>query len=141
EARDVVDGAAPDAVGSTTLAETFPPNGTDGVALDTLIGVRFTAPIALDKVASGITLSNDGGTVTAQVFVAEGGRLAFVKPAGHLDPGTTYSLSVREIQDFTGRMISSVAVAFTTAGDSASSPADDETTGVSGSLASLPPLR
>ena len=139
--RDVVDGAAPDAVGSTTLAETFPPNGTDGVALDTLIGVRFTAPIALDKVASGITLSNDGGTVTAQVFVAEGGRLAFVKPAGHLDPGTTYSLSVREIQDFTGRMISSVAIAFTTAGDSPSSPADDETTVVTDSWRSLPPLR
>jgi RHS repeat-associated protein len=131
------------------LAASLPPDGTQGLPVDSLIALRFSKPLSVVTVnAETVTLSSSGGVVTANVIPAEGGRLAFVTPVSSLEPGTAYTLSGSGLSDGTNTL-DDLSISFTTAGTPPSSEAgllgsgDPDDTGsqaFNSPSAKLPPL-
>jgi RHS repeat-associated protein len=106
-----------------TLA-TSPEDGATGVALDALISMRFSRPIAIQSINSQtVTLRGPEGTVSAKVSGAEAGMLAFIIPISNLLPGTSYTVAFSGGADEGGSSGGFTRFTFTTTGDSA----DDDT--------------
>jgi RHS repeat-associated protein len=142
--KAVLDPAAEDLAAPTTLSETSPVSGATDVALNTGLGLRFSAAIQLSSLSEDkMTLrAPEGGDIKIRLVAAEQGRLVFLRSDGPLEPGTTYTLSIRGLDDWVGQRVASAAFTFTTAGDQRALPGDDDETATEESAwRSLPPLR
>jgi hypothetical protein len=90
-------------------------NDAVGVAIDTLIAVRFSARVAVQTLnADTVTLTGPNGTVAATIVPAEGGLLLFVTPKADLQPAARYTLFVNGAQDAAGNRLPFSAFGFST---------------------------
>ncbi len=96
------------------LAESMPQDGAADVPVDTFIAVRFSKPLNVLTVASGMALSGVQGTVDAKIVPAEGGMLAFVSPKQTLDHGSSYTLSLAGLANNSGQTLPDQSILFTT---------------------------
>ena len=100
------------------LAASIPENNAVDVALDTLIGLRFSKLLDVRTLHPGtVTLNGPNGGVAAKIVPAENGRLAFVTPLSSLAAGTTYTISVSGASDKLNP-VTPALLTFTTAGKS-----------------------
>jgi RHS repeat-associated protein len=108
------------------LAQSVPSDGATDTKIDALIALRFSKPLNVMTIVSGVSLSGPQGAVEAKTVPAEGGTLAFVNPAQTLDQGTSYTLSLSGLADNSGQSLPDQTIQFTTA----SSQNDDTGSGV-----------
>ncbi len=95
-------GAAPDALASDALRveESIPQSGATGVAVDSIVAVRFAKPVQVTTVnQTSVSLKSADQEVKARVVAAEAGMLAFVSPEAPLSPGTAYTLTLDGVSD------------------------------------------
>ena len=94
----------------------------------TRIAIRFSPPLDVRSVnPDTVRVTADGRSVGAFVVPAENGRLAFVTPAGALNHGTSYEVSIEGAVDGAGRPLAPTQFAFTTvAAPGEAPPVDDE---------------
>jgi RHS repeat-associated protein len=109
------------------IAASVPADGATDVAVESSIVFRFTHLLnvltATDK--NFILTAPDGSVVPAKVSAAEGGKLVFVLPATSLEPGTNYSLRLRDVTGASGESLSDTSVSFQTKGEPPDSPGLD----------------
>ena len=99
-----------------SLADSHPGDHDKNVPVDTLVALRFSKPIRPSSVSPAmIQLVGPAGAESAEVVVAEGGRLAFVHPTVDLLAGTEYRVAIASIIDADGLSLSETSVTFTTA--------------------------
>jgi RHS repeat-associated protein len=97
------------------LADSLPETDAAGVALDSILGVRFSKRLPIAQLnTANIVLVGPSGAVTGSVVGAEGGMLAFFSPAMELRPATTYTLFVTNLADEEGNTLPSRSIRFTT---------------------------
>ena len=97
------------------LADTLPQSDAVGVALDSVLGVRFSKPLPIAQLnVANIVLVGPSGAVAGSVVGAEGGMLAFFSPSMELRPATTYTLFVTNVADEQGHTLPSTSIRFTT---------------------------
>jgi len=102
---------------TVSVVASLPSDGAVEVPLDSLIALRFSAPIQVQSVSqASVTLSGLEGIIEALVVPAEDGRLAFLTPNNSLLPGSTYTVSVSGVLDSSGNNIAAFQASFTTAG-------------------------
>jgi len=102
--------------GNAYLAGSVPASDAADVPTDTLIGLRFSRPLAVQTINSAsITLNGPHGAVATRIVPAESGRLAFITPLPTLEPATTYTVSFEGATDATGVVLPAL-FSFTTAG-------------------------
>jgi Bacterial Ig-like domain/Galactose oxidase, central domain len=102
-------GAAPE------VAAIYPRHGADGVALDTVIALRFSRPLRVGSLnPETVTLLGPGGATKARAIPAEGGMLLFVTPAAQFLPATEYTLFIDGAVDQEGDPLPFVASGFRT---------------------------
>lgn len=115
-----------DSVGDTsgfTLAGSSPGANSDHVDIGANIGLRFSAPVDPTSLTDGeTTLIGPAGPEVVRVTTAEGGRLAFLHPAGDLMPETRYTVVVSRARSLQGQALAPTAYGFVTGslGDHAS---------------------
>ncbi len=86
--------------GAPEVAAIYPRHGADGVALDTMIALRFSRPLRVASLnTETVTLLGPGGATKARVTPAEGGMLLFVTPEAQLFPATEYTLFINGAAD------------------------------------------
>src|SRR5215813_14774455 len=96
----------PDPSDSPQLETSVPLVGTVGVPTDSVLALRFSKPLRVDRTIAGtVTLSGPAGPEDAMVVAAEGGMLVFVTPRSSLAQGTTYTLTVNGAVDATGLLV------------------------------------
>lgn len=117
------DGASP------FLAASIPEDGATGVAVDSLLALRFSKAMQVETVnAQSVSLQDPNGlAVAAKVVAAEGGMLGFVTPQALLAPATRYTLTLTGLTDTQGNSLPDKSISFTTANS-------DDDTWVPGSL-------
>jgi RHS repeat-associated protein len=97
------------------LADSLPGADAAGVALDSILGVRFSEPLPIAQLnTANIVLVGPSGAVSGSVVGAEGGMLAFFSPAMELRPATTYTLFVTNLADSQGNTLPATSIRFTT---------------------------
>jgi RHS repeat-associated protein len=97
------------------LADTLPQTDAVDVALDSVLGVRFSKPLPIAQLNSAnIVLVGPSGSVAGSVVGAEGGMLAFFSPSMQLRPATTYTLFVTNVADEHGHTLPATSIRFTT---------------------------
>jgi RHS repeat-associated protein len=98
------------------LVASIPQNGETGIALNSLIALRFSK--ALDVLSlnnKSITLQNSAGEIPIIVVPAEEGMLAFITPQVGLEYGNTYTIHVSGVVDRSGSALPESTILFTTA--------------------------
>jgi RHS repeat-associated protein len=113
------------------VAESIPQNGAIGLSTTTRVAVRFSRPIDVRSVNNEtVSLAGPDGTVSAQVVVAEGGRLLFVTPTSPLRAESSYEMTLRGLSDARSRArLEETTIWFATGPDGGGSPdlaVDDE---------------
>jgi RHS repeat-associated protein len=99
------------------LRASQPEDGSMDVPVDARIGLRFSKPLSVATVnAQTVTLKGPEGVVEGRVTPAEGGMLAFIIPQTPLHEGTTYTITLADAADESGRELSYAMLSFTTAG-------------------------
>ena len=97
------------------VAETLPQPDAVDVPLNSILAVRFSKALPIDRIDSkSVVLVGPSGALAGSVVGAEGGMLAFFTPAIELAPATTYTLFIRDLADQEGRALPSSSVKFTT---------------------------
>ena len=97
------------------LEASVPQSGETGVAINQMISLRFSRPLAMESVSSStVSLRSSAGTTQTNVVPAEGGILAFVTPQNYLDTETTYTLTISGATDSTGATLPDTSIVFTT---------------------------
>jgi len=97
------------------LMDTVPVDGSVGVALNAVIGIRFNKLLPVTELSTKtITLVGPAGPVDGVAVGAEGGMLAFFKPTMDLLPGTTYTLFIRGVTEASGTEVPLSSARFTT---------------------------
>ena len=97
------------------LAGSLPGKDATDVAVDARLALRFDRPMRLDEIDTRrISLLGPGGMARIAVTAAEGGRLAFVKPAQPLFPDTPYTLLVDGLHGSDGKPLALTAIDFRT---------------------------
>jgi len=125
-AVDAVPSDAQAANSAPSLAASIPENGASGVALDSLIALRFAEPLNIVTMnASTATLAGPAGNVPVKVVPAEGGMLAFVTPSQPFLPLASYTLTVNGATDSANRLLPQTKISFETIGP-AGGAVDDE---------------
>src|SRR5215213_2546591 len=108
------------------LAGSFPASDAVDVPTDTLIGLRFSRPLAVQTINPGtITVNGPYGAVAIRIVPGEGGRLAFVTPLPALDAGTTYTVNFAGATDSSG-VVTPGLFSFTTQGEDKGNRSGDE---------------
>jgi RHS repeat-associated protein len=101
------------------LVATIPVAGAAAVPVDTMISLRFSAPVDATSVNSQtVTLSNSGGLLSAKAIAAEGGMLVFVDPANPLAPNIKYTVQATGLVAADGSQVQTGSFSFTTASNS-----------------------
>jgi hypothetical protein len=99
------------------LVGSLPENGTVNVPTNSLIALRFSKRLRVEKITNdSIVLTGPYGPVEGKVVPGEAGMLAFVTPNSPLLPGTTYTLEVSGATDTVGEVLSPASISFTTLG-------------------------
>ena len=99
------------------LAGSIPQDGATGVELDSIIALRFSKPLRVESFQSEtLKLTGEGKTISANITLAEGGRLAFLLSIQPLQKGTTYTVTCSNGTDGTVKVTPAV-FSFTTTGD------------------------
>jgi len=97
------------------LADSLPESDAASVALDSILGIRFSKPLPIAQLnTANIVLVGPSGAVAGSVVGAEAGMLAFFSPAMELRPATTYTLFVTNLTDEGGNALPSKSIRFTT---------------------------
>jgi RHS repeat-associated protein len=97
------------------LADSLPGSDAAGVALDSILALRFSKPLPVVQMnTTNIVLVGPSGAVAGSVVGAEGGMLAFFSPAMELRPATTYTLFVTNLSDDQGNTLPGTSIRFTT---------------------------
>lgn len=108
------------------LSGSAPANDAVAVPTDTIIGLRFSRPLAIQSIHAGtIALNGPHGSVAARIVPAESGRLAFITPLPGLEPATTYTVNFSGATEPAG-IVSPALFSFTTAGTETGKRFDDE---------------
>jgi len=126
------------------VADSMPADGASDVPVDSMIGIRFTRLLNVTQVnaAEFVLRGPNGVLIPAKVSAAENGRLAFVLPSAPLQPGTTYSLQIRNTADAAGNLLAEASISFTTAGEPPETEeTDDSSTSTTSRFQGLPPLQ
>jgi len=98
-----------------SVADSVPGADAVDVALDAVLGIRFSKPLPIAQLnATNLVLVGPGGMVSGSVNGAERGMLAFFTPDQELEPATTYTLFITGLSDEFGRVLPSASVRFTT---------------------------
>ncbi len=104
------EGAGPQIVASV------PTDGATDTPLDSLIALRFSAPMQVETITTQtLVLQADGKVRETAVVAAEGGMLAFVLPQPGLQSSTAYTLTVQGPLDEAGHALPFTMLHFTTA--------------------------
>ena len=112
--------------GAAYLAGSVPANDAVDVPTDSLIGLRFSRPLAVQTINSAtITINGPHGAVATRTVPTEGGRLAFVTPLPALEAGTTYTVNFAGATDSSG-VVTPALFSFTTQGNDTSNRSGDE---------------
>src|SRR5215831_4412429 len=91
-------GSADTEAGSSLhIAASIPEDGAIDVPIQTVITIRFTQLLAVSSInqVNFVLVGPNESSVDAKVTPAENGRLAFVLPSAPLQPGTSYSLRMK----------------------------------------------
>src|ERR1700733_6878590 len=108
----------------------LPIDGAVDVPANTLIGIRFSKPLAVETINIGsFALTGPTGLVSTKVVPAEGGMLGFVTPAFPLQSGGTFLLTVQGPVNFQNLELVTKTITFTVAGvaPQANTPSSDAT--------------
>ena len=101
---------------NSQLEASLPKDREINVGVDRRIALRFSRPLRVETVnAETITLSSAFGTAEARIIPAEDGMLAFITPKALLLPGTTYILSLANLNDISNFTLANTMISFTTA--------------------------
>lgn len=97
------------------LVASLPEDGAMQVPTDAMVALRFSTPMRVETVTpESVVLSGPRGLQTATVSAAEGGMLAFLIPASPLEPGATYTVTLSDLTDGSGRALPLARIRFTT---------------------------
>jgi RHS repeat-associated protein len=103
------------------LRASLPEDGTTDVPVETQIALRFSKPLSMTTVnPQTVSLKGSQGTVEAKITPAEGGMLAFILPQEKLSEETTYTITLAEALDESGRALTYTMLSFTTVRSKAS---------------------
>lgn len=97
------------------VAEMRPAPGSQDVAVDETLAIRFNASVQASELAQGLVLLGPNGVVPSRIVPAEGGMLAFVTADAHLLPATRYELYIQGIHSQGGKKLPFYVGSFTTA--------------------------
>jgi RHS repeat-associated protein len=101
----------------TEMRASSPQDGSQNVALNALISVRFSRPVQMASISnSTVTLQGPAGIVSAKVIAAEGGMLAFITPSSVLLSGTSYTVNLAGAVDTADQSVAYAEFAFSTTG-------------------------
>jgi RHS repeat-associated protein len=103
--------------GGASVVETIAPaDGSTGLPLSPLIGIRLSAPVRVETANSEtVSLNGPHGPETVLVTPAEGGMLAFAIAQSPLRPGAVYTVTVNGLVDHRGYVVPFASSRFTTA--------------------------
>ncbi|HEX6047588.1 MAG TPA: kelch repeat-containing protein, partial [Pyrinomonadaceae bacterium] len=108
-------GPVADASSAPYLVASLPANDATGVAVDTIIALRFSRLLAPRTAnAETVVLNSSEGRAYAKVVAAENGRMVFVSPFEPLAANTTYTLNIDGASDGANNVVPA-AITFTTA--------------------------
>jgi RHS repeat-associated protein len=124
------------------LTGSQPVNGDRDVAVHATIVLRFSTPLDVGGISSGVFLTSTNGPEHVQVVPAEGGRLLFVIPERGMRADSSYTLLLNGVTSEAGIALRPTSLSFTTArrptgqreadgrsqGASSNSPSTGETT-------------
>jgi len=97
------------------LSGSIPAANATGVAVNTIISLRFSEPMNVETVDSDtVILTGPDGTVTTTVVPAEGGMLAFVNPSSLLAPNAAYTVTVGGVMARDGIELAKTGFSFKT---------------------------
>ncbi|MGD0911310.1 MAG: Ig-like domain-containing protein, partial [Terracidiphilus sp.] len=109
-----------------------PIGGKTGLGTNTVIEAEFSAPIDPNYM-SGVTLTNGGSPVPANVYAIDGNTVIEIVPTVPLQPTTTYTMNVAGVKDPAGNVVATETNSFTTgASYDITSPTVVETVPVNG---------
>ena len=97
------------------VVESSPAHQDTEVAVSVSVVLRFSKPMRPSSVSpSSIEIVGPLGAESAEVVIAEGGRLAFVHPADDLLSGTQYRVTISSLVDIDGLPLPPTSFTFTT---------------------------
>jgi len=102
------------------LAESRPHDGATDVELDARLTLRFSTPLAVDRIKDDASndetfqLSSGELPVAVRVVPAENGRLVFLASELPLEPDTIYHLTIAGAVDETGARLAETTITFRT---------------------------
>jgi RHS repeat-associated protein len=100
---------------STHFTGSFPEDGTTGVTVNSLAGLRFSGPLNVKTVnGQTVVLSGTPGSILTKIVPVEGGRLIFLSPQSVLPKGSKFTVKVDGVADLAGAPIPSFSITFTT---------------------------
>ena len=132
------------------IAASIPENGASDVPIQAPVALRLSHLVNVTTAndTNFVLVDPNGTSVHVTVTPAKSGRLVFVLPQEPLQPGTTYTLRVKNVTDVAGTQLSETLIAFQTAGAPPESagpdwlPGPGWITGTGGSKwQELPPLQ
>ncbi len=101
--------------GPPRVEESVPADGSQGVATDVFVAVRFSKPILVAGAnAATVLLTGPDGNVAVRVVPTEGGMLLFLVPEAPLRPGTTYTVTLQGLTDELGEPLGPTTLQFAT---------------------------
>lgn len=100
------------------VADSIPQDGAADAPMEDPISIRFSTLLKMTAATGGnFVLLGPGETpIQAKVTAAEQGRLVFVLPSAPLQPGTTYTLRIKNVIDVSGAQLDDSSITFQTAG-------------------------
>jgi RHS repeat-associated protein len=102
-----------------SLQASLPEDGAIGIAVNPLIGLRFSKLLRPDTVTAGsIALEGPTGSIPCTTVAAENGRVVFLTPKSALLPATTYTVAIQGATDEQGLQVVYKTISFTTTGES-----------------------
>lgn len=101
------------------LEASVPEDGSFDAPVDTIIALRFSQPVQVETInaATVILSASDGTPLPVKLVPAEGGMLLFLTPMRVLEPGVTYTVSLRGVMASEGVSLPSRSLRFTTANE------------------------
>lgn len=134
--------------GALALAASIPLDGSQNVALNAVLALRFSEPLNVRTLNdSTVSLNGPNGDVPIEVVPAEGGMLAFANPESSLLSASQYTLSIVGATDPSGNRLSGTVIRFTTVGaivataPAAAAPNTNQPNPFDSPSRKLPPLR
>lgn len=104
--------------GPLAVAESIPSDGTADASIEAPICIRFTQLVDASKINGGsfILMGPGESAIDTRVTAAEHGRLVFILPSSPLQPGTTYTVRMKDVFDAKGFAMPETSITFQTAG-------------------------